>query len=128
MGFLSRYSAQIYALLRIVAGFMFSLHGASKLFGFPEGQPMTGVPLMLVAGIIEFGGGLLILLGLWARLAAFMASGEMAYAYFTSHAPHSFWPLVNHGELAALYCFLFLYIAAAGPGTWSLGGMMRKKG
>jgi putative oxidoreductase len=128
MGFLSRFSPQIYALLRIVAGLMFACHGSQKLFGFPSGTPMTDNPMMLAAGLIEFVGGLMIALGLVARLAAFIASGEMAVAYFMVHAKDSFYPIENHGELAALYCFVFLYIAATGPGTWSLRGAMRKKG
>jgi len=128
MGFLSRFSAQIYGLLRIVSGFMFAMHGAQKLFGWPSGEPMTGVPLMLVAGIIEFVGGLMIGLGLGTRIAAFIASGEMAAAYFMVHAKDSFYPLVNHGELAVVYCFLFLYIAATGSGKLSIGGAMRRKG
>ena len=128
MGFLSRFSAQIYGLLRIVTGLMFAMHGAQKLFGWPSGEPMTGVPLMLVAGIIEFVGGLMIGLGLGTRIAAFIASGEMAAAYFMVHAKDSFYPLVNHGELAVVYCFLFLYIAATGSGKLSIGGAMRRKG
>jgi len=128
MGFLSRFSAQIYGLLRIVSGFMFAMHGAQKLFGWPSGEPMTGVPLMLVAGIIEFVGGLMIGLGFGTRIAAFIASGEMAAAYFMVHAKDSFYPLVNHGELAVVYCFLFLYIAATGSGKLSIGGAMRRKG
>ena len=125
---LSKFSAQIYGLLRIVSGLMFSMHGAQKLFGWPSGQPMTGDPMMLTAGIIEFFGGLMIGLGLGTRIAAFIASGEMAVAYFTVHAKGSFYPLINHGELAVVYCFLFLYFASMGSGTLSLKGFMKKKG
>ena len=82
--------------------------------------------MMLVAGIIEFGGGLLMAIGLFTRVAAFIASGEMAAAYFMAHAPHGFWPIVNKGELAVAYCFVFLYIAAHGAGAFSLDGMRRK--
>ena len=128
MKLLSKFSPQIYALLRIVSGLMFAMHGAQKLFGFPGGQPMTGNPMMLTAGIIEFVGGLMIGLGLGTRIAAFIASGEMAVAYFTVHAKDSFYPLVNHGELAVVYCFLFLYFASMGSGTLSLKSMIRKKG
>jgi putative oxidoreductase len=128
MKFLSRFSPQIYALLRIVAGFMFALHGSQKLFGFPTGTPMTDNPMMLTAGIIEFVGGLMIALGIGTRVAAFIASGEMAVAYFMVHAKDGFYPIENHGELAALYCFLFLYIAATGSGKLSLGSKLRKKG
>lgn len=128
MKFLSRFAPQTYALLRIVAGFMFAMHGAQKLFGWPSGEPMTGVPLMLAAGIIEFAGGLMIMLGIGTRLAAFISSGEMASAYFMAHAPKGLWPLENHGELAVVYCFLFLYIASTGAGTWSVRSAMGKKG
>ena len=125
---LSKFSAQIYALLRIVSGLMFAMHGSQKLFGWPSGQPMTGDPMMLTAAIIEFVGGLMIGLGLGTRIAAFIASGEMAVAYFMVHAKSSFYPLINHGELAVVYCFLFLYFASMGSGTFSLKSMMKKKG
>jgi putative oxidoreductase len=124
----SKFSPLIYALLRIVTGLMFAMHGAQKLFGFPSGQPMTGSPMMLTAGIIEFVGGLMIGLGFGTRIAAFIASGEMAVAYFTVHAKDSIYPLVNHGELAVVYCFLFLYFASMGSGTLSLKSLMKKKG
>lgn len=125
MPFLARYSETLYALLRIVAGFLFLCHGGQKLFGW-FGAEKAAEPLMTVAGVIELVGGLLILLGLFAGLAAFVASGEMAAAYFMAHAPRGFWPIENHGELAALYCFLFLYIAAHGSGRWSLDAMRRR--
>jgi len=125
---LSRFSAQIYALLRIVTGLMFAMHGAQKLFGWPSGPAMTGDPMMLTAALIEFVGGLMIGLGLGTRIAAFIASGEMAVAYFMVHAKTSFYPLINHGELAVVYCFLFLYFASMGSGTLSLKGLMKKKG
>lgn len=126
MKFLSKFSPQTYALLRIVTGLMFAMHGSEKLFAWPGGQVMTGVPLMLVAAIIEFVGGLMIGVGLGTRLAAFICSGEMAFAYFMSHAPKSIWPIENHGELAVVYCFLFLYFASMGSGSLSLKGMMKK--
>lgn len=121
---LDRYADHAYALLRIVAGALFLFHGAQKLFGvFGAAQPAFGSQLWF-AGIIEFGGGLLIMLGFGARIAAFIASGEMAVAYFQVHwkfqMGNHFFPIVNQGELALLYCFLFLYIALKGAGPWSL--------
>lgn len=124
--FLGPWTSQLYALLRIVAGLLFACYGAQKLFGVfggVGGQPGTAVPLyslMGLAGGIELVGGLCITLGVLTSYAAFIASGEMAMAYFTAHAPRSFWPLENKGELAVLYCFLFLYMAARGSGIWSL--------
>jgi putative oxidoreductase len=120
MRFLNRYSEPIFLALRVVAGLLFAIHGAQKLFGAFGGQVMTGVPLMLAAGIIEFAGGLMIALGLFGDVAAFIASGEMAVAYFKAHAPSGWNPIANHGEAAVLYCFLFLYIAARGTGPYSL--------
>ena len=110
----------VYAVLRIVAGAMFACHGAQKLFGVLGGHSMVHVPLMLAAGIIEFGGGILIALGVLTSLIALIASGEMAVAYFTQHLPHGFWPIVNHGELAVLYCLVFLFIAARGTGRYGI--------
>jgi putative oxidoreductase len=118
--FLGRFSGLFYAALRIVAGFLFALHGAQKLFGVLGGTAQPLVSQMGLAGIIEFGGGLLIAIGLFTGWAAFIASGEMAAAYFLVHAPRGFWPILNDGELAALYCFLFLYMAARGGGPLSL--------
>ncbi len=126
MGFLTKFSPQIYALLRIVAGFLFLCHGGQKLFGWFGGEAQTGVPLMLVAGIIEFGGGLLIAIGFQTRIAAFLSSGLMASAYFMAHAKEGLLPIVNHGELAVIYCFLFLYLAARGSGVWSVDQAMGK--
>jgi putative oxidoreductase len=122
MRFLSRYADHLYAVLRIVAGFLFLLHGAQKLFGVLGGQQVSAAdaPLMFLAGIIELVGGALIMVGLFTGVAAFIASGEMAVAYFMVHVPMGFWPILNQGELAALYCFLFLYIAARGSGPLSL--------
>lgn len=125
MRFLGRYAETLFAIMRIVAGFLFLCHGGQKLFGW-FGAERAGEPLMMVAGVIEFGGGLLIMIGLFASFAAFIASGEMAAAYFMVHAPNSFWPIVNHGELPALYSFLFLYIAAHGSGRWSVDAMRRR--
>lgn len=123
--FLGKYEAALFTILRVVAGFMFALHGAQKLFGF-LGEPADPADhLMLAAGIIEFGGGVLIAVGFLTSIVAFLASGEMAVAYFKAHAPSSFWPTVNHGELAALYCFLFLFVAAHGAGPFSLDALRR---
>jgi putative oxidoreductase len=121
-----RASEAAYALFRFVAGALFTCHGAQKLFGAFGGHPMlTGK--FLVAGIIEFGAGILIAVGLFAGIAAFIASGEMAVAYLTVHAHGGFWPIVNHGELGVLYCFAFLFVAARGSGRWSLGALLRRR-
>src|ERR1043166_5208090 len=109
MGFLGRYTDVIYALFRIIFGLLFASHGAQKILGMFGGQK-AGEPLMMVAGWIELVGGLLIAVGLFAGVAAFICSGLMAAAYFMAHAGDGFWPLVNHGETAVLYCFAFLYI------------------
>ena len=109
-------------LLRVVTGFMFMAHGMQKILGFPVGRATQTVLLSLsgVAGLMELIGGALILLGLFTRPVAFLLSGEMAFAYFMAHAPQGFWPLLNRGELAALYSFVFLFLAVAGGGAWSL--------
>jgi putative oxidoreductase len=117
---LGRFTDIAYALMRIVAGLLFAQHGAQKLFGVLGGTQQLGNPLMLAAGIIELVGGLLIAIGLFASIAAFVASGEMAFAYFMVHAPQGFWPILNKGELAALYCFVFLFVAARGAGRWAV--------
>jgi putative oxidoreductase len=126
--FLGGFSPYLYAVMRIVAGLLFACHGAQKLFGALGGVNGHGASAPLaskfgVAGIVEFGGGLLIALGLVAGFAAFIASGEMAVAYFTTHVPRGFWPIQNGGELAVLNCFVFLYIASRGAGVWSLDAM-----
>jgi putative oxidoreductase len=119
---LGRFTDVTYALMRIVAGLLFAQHGAQKLFGVLGGTQQLGNPLLLVAGVVELVGGLLIAIGLFASVAAFVASGQMAVAYFMSHAPRGFWPVENKGELAALYCFVFLFVAARGAGKWSVDG------
>jgi putative oxidoreductase len=120
---LSRWQPQILAILRIVAGLLLLEHATMKFFHFPAPLMPGPLPtLLIVAGIIELVTGLLITLGLFTRIAAFIASGELAAAYFIGHFPKSFWPGINMGETAILYCFLFLYIAAAGPGAWSIDG------
>jgi putative oxidoreductase len=120
---LEKYQPQLRALLRIVVALLFLEHGLAKLIHFPVAQPGAPDPLpllLLAAAIIEIVAGVLITLGLWTRLFAFIAAGEMAIAYFMFHAPQGFWPIVNMGEGAILYCFVFLYLAAAGPGAWSI--------
>ncbi len=131
-GFLGRYSTYIYAVLRIVAGFLFLWHGLQKLLGYPPqsmppGSPAPSLsPLMAVGGTIELFGGIMIMIGLFAGIAAFIASGMMAVAYFMSHfAITAFLPIVNRGELAVLYCFVFLYIASRGSGVWSVDSIFR---
>jgi putative oxidoreductase len=126
--FLGRFSPQLYALLRIIAGVMFAMHGTQKLFGWPGGKEPAGVALMRVAGAIELTAGIMIAIGLLTGIAAFIASGQMAAAYFMAHAPNGIWPILNQGELAALYCFLFLFIAAHGGGIWSIDGARRGRG
>ncbi len=109
------------SLLRIVAGLLFVEHGLAKVFGFPAGPGLFHLPpLFMAAGLIEFVGGTLLVLGLFTRAAAFVMSGEMAIAYFSMDLPRSFLPLANHGEAVILYCFTFLYIAAAGGGAWTV--------
>lgn len=122
---MSRFVEPAYCLMRFVFGALFACHGAQKLFGAFGGHVMTGQPLILVGGILEFGGGLLIAVGLLTRIAAFLCSGEMAVGYFMSHASHGFWPIVNKGEPAVMYCFAFLFIAAFGPGRFSLDRVIR---
>ena len=124
---LGKYSDWIYALMRIVVGLLFACHGAQKLFGVLGAQGKASGPLMMTGGIIEFGGGGLVMLGLWAGYAAFLCSGMMAVAYFMAHAPGGFWPIMNHGELAVAYCFVFLYIASRGSGRLSLEAMLKKR-
>jgi putative oxidoreductase len=123
----SRYTEIAFALMRFMLGMSFAVHGAQKLFGFPGGQVMNLSPLMITAAIIELAGGLLVAIGLLTRPAAFIASGEMAVAYFKAHAPQGFWPLQNKGEAAVLFCFVFLFIAAYGGGRYSVDGVVRRK-
>jgi putative oxidoreductase len=132
MTFLSRWSPQLLSVLRIVTGLLFMQHGTVKLLQFPP-DPNGAAdgaqalpPLILAAGIIELVGGALITVGLLTRIAAFIASGQMAIAYFMAHAPQNFFPVRNNGELAIMFCFVFLYLSAAGPGPWSVDAMMRR--
>jgi putative oxidoreductase len=119
---LGRVSPQLYALMRIVVALLFACHGAQKLFGVLGGHQVALASKFGVAGVIEFFGGLLIAVGLFTSTAAFIASGEMAFAYFTQHMPRHGAPIQNGGELAVLYCFVFLYIASRGVGTWGIDG------
>lgn len=115
-----------YALLRIAAGLLFFLHGLPKLFGgFGRSAPVELMSQMGLAGIIEVIGGAMIALGLFTSPVAFLASGQMAVAYFQAHAPRGLWPIMNGGELAALFCFVFLYFAAAGSGKWSIDSIRK---
>jgi len=122
----SRFVEITYALLRFFAGVLLACHGAQKLFGLLGGQ-VAGNALMKFGGVIEFVGGLLIAVGLLTPWAAFLASGMMAAAYFMAHAPQSFWPIINKGELAVVYAFLFLFIWAHGGGRYSLDAMLRRR-
>ncbi len=118
---LSRWQPQLLAILRIIVGLLFLEHALSKFFAFPVPFPVHPLPPMLIAaGVVELLAGILVTIGLFTRLAAFIASGEMAVAYFMAHFPKSFWPIANMGEGAILFCFVFLYIAAAGAGAWSV--------
>ncbi len=129
--YLGKFSEFLYAAFRIVSGLLFAQHGAQKLFGWLGGMGQDGgsapfLGLMFFAGLVEFFGGLLIAVGFKASWAAFIASGEMAVAYFMSHASRGLFPIQNHGEPAALYCFAFLYIASRGAGTLSLDSIFGK--
>jgi putative oxidoreductase len=124
---LGRFSPQCYALLRIVAGLLFACHGAQKLFGVLGGQQGPLASQFGLAGVIELVGGLMIAVGFLTGFVAFVASGEMAAAYYKAHLPRGLWPIQNGGELAVLYCFLYLYISTRGSGIWGLdkGGSKR---
>jgi putative oxidoreductase len=117
---MSRLTDVPYTALRIVVGLSFAQHGAQKLFGVLGGHLVPLASRLGAAGVIELAGGLMIALGVVASFAALVAAGEMAVAYFTVHAPQGFWPVQNHGELAVLYCFVFLYVAARGGGGWAV--------
>lgn len=126
---LATWTPRLLGLLRIIAGFLYLQHGTAKLFGAPHVAMFDGLQvfsLMGVAGILELVGGALLLLGLFTRPVAFILSGQMAAAYFMAHAPQGFLPILNGGELAVLYSFIFLYFAAAGGGAFSLDGLRRK--
>ena len=125
------WSQYMLSILRIVSGLLFMQHGAQKLFGFLAPTQSTGHPLfslMGIAGVLEFFGGLLLVFGLFTRPVAFLLSGEMAVAYFMAHAPKGFWPLQNGGDLAVLWSFVFVYMAIAGGGKWSLDRLWFDRG
>lgn len=124
--FFAAWTPRLLSVLRIMAGLLFLQHGTAKLLGFPYIEMMAGIPLFSlfgIGGLLELVGGVLLVLGLFTRPVAFVLSGEMAVAYFVAHAGSSFFPIINQGELAALYCFVFLYFAAAGGGAWSLDAL-----
>ena len=125
----NEWEPRVLSIVRIMVGLLFMEHGTAKLLGFPTAAmtpPMFG--LIWFAGAIELVGGALVALGLFTRVAALMMSGEMAIGYFMSHAPRNFFPLLNQGDAAVLYCFIFLYLAVAGGGSWSLDRLMRRDG
>ncbi len=128
--FSARWTPRFLSVLRIITGFLLMPHGAQKLFGFLSTSPMMGPypvgSLMGVAGVLEFFGGLLLLIGLFTRPVAFILSGLMAVAYFMAHAPGGFWPLQNKGELAVIYCFICLFFAVAGGGEWAVDRLIRR--
>ena len=129
MRFLDPYAECIHDTLRIVAGYCFLLHGLQKIFGVLGGQQQELLSLLGVAGLVELVGGALLAVGLFTRPTAFLASGQMAVAYFLGHVAREgslLFPVVNRGEPAVLYCFLFLYLAASGPGAWSLDARLGK--
>ena len=117
---LGAYAPYLYALMRIVLGVLFACHGAQKLFGVLGGTTVALFSLRGLAGLIEFVGGLLVAVGFLTSYAALIASGEMATAYFLAHVPRGVWPIQNNGELAVMYCFIFLYIASRGVGPWGI--------
>ncbi len=126
---LPRWAPHLQSVLRIVVAFLFATHGVQKLFGVPSTGPRAPVPLLSLvgtAGVLETFGGSLLLIGLLTRPVAFLVAGEMAVAYFMRHAPRGFWPILNQGEPAVLFCFIWLYFAAAGPGPWSLDALWRR--
>ena len=127
---IGRFAPQTFAIMRIVTGLLFACHGSQKLLGWPPpdgggGGPLP--PLMVVAGIIELVGGLLIAVGFMTGWVAFITSGEMAVAFFVAHFPHGPIPLQNKGELAVVYCFLWLFVAAHGAGPWSIDAAIRRR-
>lgn len=131
MGFLDKYSGLLLSILRIVSGLLFMEHGTAKLLGFPPTEMFATAPavgsLIWIAGVLELVGGALIALGLFTRPVAFVVSGEMAVAYWMAHATQSFYPVQNQGDAAILFCFVFLYLAAAGGGPIGLDGALFKK-
>ena len=127
---LNLWSPRVLSVLRIMTALLFIEHATMKFFAFPAAMPGPPGPLpviIVVAGLIELIGGSLIALGLFTRVAAFIASGTMAAAYFMAHAPQSFWPIINQGDAAILFCFIFFYLVFAGPGSWSLDALFSSR-
>lgn len=125
----ARFREATYNILRVATGLLFMQHGGQKLFGWLDGRQVNDLAsVMGVAGVLEFFGGALIVLGLFTRPVAFILSSEMAVAYFWRHLPRGLWPILNRGELAALFGFVFLFFAAHGPGSWSLDALRRRRG
>ncbi|UTP37723.1 DoxX family protein [Phenylobacterium sp. LH3H17] len=130
MSNLSLWAPRVLSILRIITALLFMQHGLMKLFDFPAPQPGAPDPLppmLMAAAWLEVVGGGLIAVGLFTRVAAFLSSGQMAVAYFVAHGSQGFWPALNGGELAIMFCFVFLYLVFAGPGPWSLDTIVRKK-
>jgi putative oxidoreductase len=125
--FISKYESQVYSILRIAVGFLFLWHGSQKLLALPQAGIIIPVYVIFIAGPIELFGGFLVMIGLWTRWAAFICSGEMAYAYWSVYGTNVALPLLNGGELAMLYCFLFLFISARGSGSFSVENLLREK-
>lgn len=125
--FMKIFEKYTYALMRMVVGFLFMWHGSQKLFDIPSAGFDFPIWLKYSAGPIEFFGGLLVMIGLGTRWAAFITSGQMAVAYWYAHGTKALLPLMNRGEMAAFYCFVFLFISAAGPGIWSVDGLLRRR-
>ena len=130
--FFATWTPRVQSILRIVTAYLFIMHGTAKLLGFPQVQAMQGVQLMSLigfAGVLEIVFGALLLIGLFTRLSAFILSGEMAFAYFMGHAPRGnvLLPMLNQGELAVLFCFVFLFFAAAGGGAWAVDAIRVKR-
>jgi putative oxidoreductase len=125
-----RWAPYLLSVLRIIVAFLYLAHGTQKLIGYPSttGTPVPLMSLLGLASVIETVGGILMLLGLFTRPVGFILAGEMAVAYFKSHAPQGFWPLLNRGEPAVFFCFTWLFFAAAGPGPWSLDALRGRAG
>ena len=124
---LASFRGPVLSIMRLIVGFTFMAHGSQKILGLLGGNRVPYLSLMGIAGFIELVGGILIMVGLFTRPAAFVLSGHMAVAYFYTHAPRGFWPIVNRGELAVVYCFVFFYLVFSGAGPWSLDAVLRGK-
>ncbi len=128
--FFTVWQPRVLSVLRVVVGLLYMEHGGMKLLGYPPSDMFKGIhlfSLMGFAGVLELFGGALIFFGLLTRPVAFILSGEMAVAYFMAHAPHGFFPVINHGEAAVFYCFVFLYFAVAGGGAWGVDALLKRR-